>query len=119
MFELKDPFSEHIEQGVRSLSMSGAWFLISTGTSTSSSTRPRSRRLRRSQIRSRLVTQRRGTGISRSSRPADRSTPFDLLKDAGVDMTTDEPLNLAIKEMSRVMDEMEAILASRPNSGSR
>jgi oligoendopeptidase F len=39
--------------------------------------------------------------------------PIDLLKDAGVDMTTDEPLKLTMKEMSRVMDEMEAILDSR------
>lgn len=40
--------------------------------------------------------------------------PIDLLKDAGVDMTTDEPLDLTMKEMNRVMDEMEAILARRP-----
>lgn len=39
--------------------------------------------------------------------------PVDLLKEAGVDMTTDEPLALTIKEMNRVMDEMEKILASR------
>ena len=37
--------------------------------------------------------------------------PVDLLKDAGVDMTTDEPLDLTIKTMNRIMDEMEAILA--------
>ena len=37
--------------------------------------------------------------------------PIDLLKDAGVDMTTDEPLDLTIRKMNRVMDEMEAILA--------
>jgi oligoendopeptidase F len=43
--------------------------------------------------------------------------PIDLLKDAGVDMTTDEPLDLTMKEMNRVMDEMEQILARRvPNS---
>jgi len=40
--------------------------------------------------------------------------PIDLLKEAGVDMTTDEPLDLTMKEMNRVMDEMEAILARRP-----
>jgi oligoendopeptidase F len=40
--------------------------------------------------------------------------PIDLLRDAGVDMTTDEPLDLTIKTMNRVMDEMEAILARRP-----
>jgi oligoendopeptidase F len=37
--------------------------------------------------------------------------PIDLLKEAGVDMTTDEPLDLTMKEMNRVMDEMEKILA--------
>jgi oligoendopeptidase F len=35
--------------------------------------------------------------------------PIDLLKDAGVDMTTDEPLHLTMKAMNRVMDEIEAI----------
>ncbi len=39
--------------------------------------------------------------------------PVDLLKDAGVDMTTDEPLDLTIKQMNRVMDEMEKLLAKR------
>ena len=39
--------------------------------------------------------------------------PIDLLKEAGVDMTTDEPLALTMKEMNRVMDEMERILAKR------
>jgi len=38
--------------------------------------------------------------------------PIDLLKDAGVDMTTSEPLDLTMKKMNRVMDEMEAILNS-------
>jgi oligoendopeptidase F len=36
--------------------------------------------------------------------------PIDLLKDAGVDMTTDEPLELTVRKMNRVMDEMEKIL---------
>jgi oligoendopeptidase F len=36
--------------------------------------------------------------------------PIDLLKDAGVDMTTDEPLDLAVKRMNVVMDEMETLL---------
>jgi oligoendopeptidase F len=40
--------------------------------------------------------------------------PIDLLKEAGVDMTTDEPLDLTMKEMNRVMDEMEKLLAKRP-----
>jgi len=39
--------------------------------------------------------------------------PIELLKDAGVDMTTDEPLDLTMRQMSRVMDEMEAILDRR------
>jgi oligoendopeptidase F len=43
--------------------------------------------------------------------------PIDLLRDAGVDMTTDEPLDLTIKTMNRVMDEMEGILAKRPATG--
>ena len=34
--------------------------------------------------------------------------PIDILKEAGVDMTTDEPLDLTIDKMNRVMDEMEA-----------
>jgi oligoendopeptidase F len=40
--------------------------------------------------------------------------PIDLLKDAGVDMTSDEPLNLTLQKMNRVMDEMEKILAKTP-----
>jgi oligoendopeptidase F len=40
--------------------------------------------------------------------------PIDLLKDAGVDMTTDEPLDLTIKRMNEVMDEMEKLSGSRP-----
>jgi oligoendopeptidase F len=36
--------------------------------------------------------------------------PIDLLKDAGVDMTTDEPLNLTLQKMNRVMDEIEGLL---------
>jgi oligoendopeptidase F len=39
--------------------------------------------------------------------------PIELLKDAGVDMTTDEPLDLTVKSMNRVMDEMEKILAAK------
>jgi oligoendopeptidase F len=37
--------------------------------------------------------------------------PLDLLKGAGVDMTTSEPFNAAIKEMNGTMDEMESLLA--------
>jgi oligoendopeptidase F len=36
--------------------------------------------------------------------------PIQLLKAAGVDMTTDEPLELTMKKMNRVMDEMEKLL---------
>ena len=36
--------------------------------------------------------------------------PIDLLKDAGVDMTTDEPLDLTLGKMNRVMDEIEELL---------
>jgi oligoendopeptidase F len=39
--------------------------------------------------------------------------PIDLLKDAGVDMTTDEPLELTVQKMNRVMDEMEKLIARR------
>jgi oligoendopeptidase F len=36
--------------------------------------------------------------------------PIDLLKDAGVDMPTDEPLDQTMLTMNRVMDEMDEIL---------
>ena len=36
--------------------------------------------------------------------------PIDLLKDAGVDMTTDEPMQLTLKKMNRVMDQIEEML---------
>ncbi len=36
--------------------------------------------------------------------------PIELLKDAGVDMTTGEPLDLTIKKMNGVMDEIEGLL---------
>lgn len=37
--------------------------------------------------------------------------PIELLKDAGVDMTTSAPFDASMREMNRIMDEMEAILA--------
>jgi oligoendopeptidase F len=37
--------------------------------------------------------------------------PVDLLKDAGVDMTTSQPFNAAIREMNSIMDQMEQIYA--------
>jgi oligoendopeptidase F len=39
--------------------------------------------------------------------------PIELLKDAGVDMTTNEPLQLTLQKMNRVMDDMEKILAQK------
>ncbi len=36
--------------------------------------------------------------------------PIDLLKDAGVDMTTDAPLDQTMQTMNRVMDEIDALL---------
>jgi oligoendopeptidase F len=39
--------------------------------------------------------------------------PVDLLKEAGVDMTADEPLDLTMRQMGRVLDEMERLLAAR------
>lgn len=36
--------------------------------------------------------------------------PVDLLKDAGVDMTTSQPFELTMQKMNRVMDEIEVIL---------
>ena len=39
--------------------------------------------------------------------------PIDLLKDAGVDMTTSAPFHAAMLEMNAVMDEMERILAEK------
>ncbi len=38
--------------------------------------------------------------------------PIDLLKDAGVDMTTNEPLQLTMQKMNRVMDDMEKLLGT-------
>ena len=45
--------------------------------------------------------------------------PIDLLKDAGVDMTTNEPLDLLMKAMNRVMDDMEKLLAKRAAPAAR
>lgn len=40
--------------------------------------------------------------------------PITLLQQAGVDMTTDEPLELTMKKMNRVMDEIDRLLTNRP-----
>ena len=45
--------------------------------------------------------------------------PIDLLKDAGVDMTSPEPLDLTIRKMTRVMDEIETLLAQIGTADSR
>jgi oligoendopeptidase F len=39
--------------------------------------------------------------------------PIDLLKGAGVDMTTSAPFAAAMKEMNKIMDDIEAILAKQ------
>lgn len=39
--------------------------------------------------------------------------PINLLKTAGVDMTTSEPFDLTMKKMDRIIDEMEGILDSK------
>jgi oligoendopeptidase F len=46
-----------------------------------------------------------GSGMSRY--------PIDLLQAAGVDMTTDEPLDFTMGKMNRVMDEIEEMLDGR------
>jgi oligoendopeptidase F len=38
--------------------------------------------------------------------------PIELLQDAGVDMTTDEPLDQTMRTMNRIMDEIETVLGS-------
>jgi len=41
--------------------------------------------------------------------------PIELLKKAGVDMTTAEPLEKTIASMNKVMDEIEKILDKKSN----
>ena len=36
--------------------------------------------------------------------------PIDLLREAGVDMTTDEPLTLTMARMNAVMDQIEKLV---------
>jgi oligoendopeptidase F len=45
--------------------------------------------------------------------------PIDLLKDAGVDMTRSEPLDLTIRKMNRVMDQMEALLGAETGTAAK
>jgi len=40
---------------------------------------------------------------------------MNLLRKAGVNMATPEPFELAMQKMSRVIDEMEKIVAARGN----
>jgi oligoendopeptidase F len=42
--------------------------------------------------------------------------PIDLLKDAGVDMTTSAPFDASMREMNRIMDEIEKIDAKGQNA---
>jgi oligoendopeptidase F len=39
--------------------------------------------------------------------------PIDLLAEAGVDMTTDQPLDQTMKTMNRIMDEIDGLLTAR------
>ena len=41
--------------------------------------------------------------------------PIELLKKAGVDMTTAEPLEKTIASMNKVMDEIEKVLDKKSN----
>lgn len=41
--------------------------------------------------------------------------PINLLKKAGVDMMTENPMNLAMQKMNRVMDDMEQLLTEIPS----
>jgi oligoendopeptidase F len=39
--------------------------------------------------------------------------PIELLRDAGVDMTTAAPFDASMREMNRIMDEIEKIYAKQ------
>jgi oligoendopeptidase F len=43
--------------------------------------------------------------------------PVELLKRAGVDMTTPAPFAAAMEEMNATMDQIEAILGRAPDKG--
>ena len=92
----------------------GASFRTSTATSTSTSTPRRLRRRKRWRRRSRAATRPRPRRYLAFLSAGGSKYPIDLLKDAGVDMTTDEPLELTVRAMNRVMDEMERLLAKKP-----
>lgn len=44
---------------------------------------------------------------------------FDLLKDAGVDMTTSAPFDAAMREMNRIMDKIEQVLDASPKGSAQ
>ncbi len=92
---------------------SGATSPTSIATSTSSSTPPRSPPRQRWPRRSRPAIPTAKNRYLAFLSAGGSKYPVDLLKDAGVDMTTDEPLDLTIKQMNRIMDEMERILAKK------
>jgi oligoendopeptidase F len=45
--------------------------------------------------------------------------PINLLRKAGVDMTTSLPFELTMKKMNRVMDEVEEIVGKMPTTGEK
>ena len=63
-------------------------------------------------------TRKRRDGTLRFLGSGGSKYPIELLKDAGVDMTTDEPLNLTLEKMNRVMDEIEGLLGNSTVNGS-
>ena len=79
---------------------SGATSRTSTATSTCSSTRRPSPRRRRWPRRCKAATPRRKRRYLAFLSAGGSKYPIDLLKDAGVDMTTDEPLDLTMKAMN-------------------
>lgn len=46
----------------------------------------------------------------------DSKPPVDILRDAGVDMTSPEPFRAAMKAMNQIIDQIEEILAARSGS---
>lgn len=64
----------------------------------------------REAVRSKRAAQGRDAYL-RLLRAGSSKYPIELLKDAGVDMTTSQPFEAAMREMNRIMDEMERIYA--------
>ena len=62
---------------------------------------------------------RSATPTSRCCSSGSSKYPIDLLKDAGVDMTTSAPFRAAMKEMNAVMDEIEKLLKPAPRRQTR